>query len=159
MQETQEMQIWFLGLEDPPGEGNGNPLQYSCLEKNLMDRRTWWATFQRTSKSQIGLSNWACRPTEPSSFIPKAHWIYLFHHSFFLPSCVVDSSHRKFPFLVGTGFQEWEWAGHVVFPVNSGSFPGLGRLGGGGGMSSIWEPSAANRRDHLGPHISCNFVS
>ena len=26
-----------------PGEGNGNPLQYSCLE-NSMDRETWWAT-------------------------------------------------------------------------------------------------------------------
>ena len=26
-----------------PGEGNGNPLQYSCLE-NPMDRGTWWAT-------------------------------------------------------------------------------------------------------------------
>ena len=25
------------------GEGNGNPLQYSCLE-NPMDRGTWWAT-------------------------------------------------------------------------------------------------------------------
>ena len=31
------------GLEDSPGEGNGNPLQYSCLE-NLMDREAWWAT-------------------------------------------------------------------------------------------------------------------
>jgi len=26
-----------------PGEGNGNPLQYSCLE-NPMDRGIWWAT-------------------------------------------------------------------------------------------------------------------
>ena len=26
-----------------PGEGNGNPLQYSCLE-NPMDRGAWWAT-------------------------------------------------------------------------------------------------------------------
>ena len=26
-----------------PGKGNGNPLQYSCLE-NPMDRRAWWAT-------------------------------------------------------------------------------------------------------------------
>ena len=26
-----------------PGEGNGNPLQYSCLE-NSVDRGTWWAT-------------------------------------------------------------------------------------------------------------------
>ena len=31
------------GLERFPGEGNGNPLQYSCLE-NPMDRRAWWAT-------------------------------------------------------------------------------------------------------------------
>ena len=30
------------GLGRPPGEGNGNPLQYSCLE-NLMDRRSWRA--------------------------------------------------------------------------------------------------------------------
>ena len=26
-----------------PGEGNGNPLQYSCLG-NPMDRKAWWAT-------------------------------------------------------------------------------------------------------------------
>ena len=26
-----------------PGEGNGNPLQYSCLE-NPMNREAWWAT-------------------------------------------------------------------------------------------------------------------
>ena len=31
------------GLGRCPGEGNGNPLQYSCL-KNTMDRRAWWAT-------------------------------------------------------------------------------------------------------------------
>ena len=30
-------------LKRSPGEGNGNPLQYSCLE-NLMDRGAWWAT-------------------------------------------------------------------------------------------------------------------
>ena len=34
-----------------PGEGNGNPLQYSCLE-NPMDRGAWWATVQRVAKSQ-----------------------------------------------------------------------------------------------------------
>ena len=34
-----------------PGEGNGNPLQYSCLG-NPMDRRAWWATFHRVAKSQ-----------------------------------------------------------------------------------------------------------
>ena len=31
------------GLGGSPGEGNGNPLQYPCLE-NLMDRGAWWAT-------------------------------------------------------------------------------------------------------------------
>ena len=31
------------GLERSSGEGNGNPLQYSCLE-NSMDRRAWRAT-------------------------------------------------------------------------------------------------------------------
>ena len=33
------------------GEGNGNPLQYSCLE-NPMDRGTWWATVHKVAKSQ-----------------------------------------------------------------------------------------------------------
>ena len=33
------------------GEGNGNPLQYSCLE-NPMDRGAWWATVHRVVKSQ-----------------------------------------------------------------------------------------------------------
>ena len=32
-----------LGWEDPLGEGNGNPLQYSCLE-NPMNRGVCWAT-------------------------------------------------------------------------------------------------------------------
>ena len=36
-----ETWVWSLGREDP-GEGNGNPLQYSCLE-NSMDRGAWWA--------------------------------------------------------------------------------------------------------------------
>ena len=35
-----------------PAEGNGDPLQYSCLE-NLMDRGAWWATVYGVTKSQI----------------------------------------------------------------------------------------------------------
>ena len=38
------------GLGRSPGEGNGNPLQYSCLE-NPMDRGVWWATVWATSLS------------------------------------------------------------------------------------------------------------
>ena len=33
----------ILGTGRSPGVGNGNPLEYSCLE-NSMDRGTWWAT-------------------------------------------------------------------------------------------------------------------
>ena len=33
------------------GEGNGNPLQYSCLG-NPMDRRTWWLTVHRVAKER-----------------------------------------------------------------------------------------------------------
>ena len=39
------------GGEDPLEEGNGNPLQYSCLE-NLMDRGVWRATVREVSKSR-----------------------------------------------------------------------------------------------------------
>ena len=39
------------GFGRSPGEGNGNPLQYSCLE-NPMDRGAWWATVHGVAKSQ-----------------------------------------------------------------------------------------------------------
>ena len=39
-----------------PGEGNGYPLQDSCLE-NSMDRGAWWATLHGVAKSQTQLSN------------------------------------------------------------------------------------------------------
>ena len=44
------------GLGRSPGEGNGNPLQYSCLE-NLMDRGVWQATVHGVTKSQTQLSD------------------------------------------------------------------------------------------------------
>ena len=39
------------GLGRSPGEGNGNPLQYSCQE-NSMDRGTWQTTIHGVAKSQ-----------------------------------------------------------------------------------------------------------
>ena len=39
-----------------PGEGNGNPLQYSCLE-NPMDGVAWWATVHGVAKSRTRLSD------------------------------------------------------------------------------------------------------
>ena len=43
----QESRVQSLGQEDPPGEGNGKPLQYSCLE-NPMDGQ----------RSLVGYSPW-----------------------------------------------------------------------------------------------------
>ena len=50
----RETWVWSLGREKSPGEGNGNPLQYSCLE-NPMDRGGWRATVHGVAKSQTRL--------------------------------------------------------------------------------------------------------
>ena len=39
-----------------PGEGNGNPLQYSCLE-NSMERGAWWSLVHGVAESETRLSN------------------------------------------------------------------------------------------------------
>ena len=40
------------GLGRSPGEGNGNPFQYSCLE-NPMDRKIWWATYSSWDHKEL----------------------------------------------------------------------------------------------------------
>ena len=56
-----------------PGEGNGNPLQYSCLE-NPMDGGAWWATVHRVARSQKRLSDFTSLqvriPRLKSKFLP-----------------------------------------------------------------------------------------
>ena len=47
----------ITGLRRSHGGGNGNPLQYSCLE-NSMDRGVWWATVHQVAKNQTQLSDW-----------------------------------------------------------------------------------------------------
>ena len=44
------------GLERSPEEGNGNPLQYSCLG-NPMDSGAWWAVVHKVAKSWTQLSD------------------------------------------------------------------------------------------------------
>ena len=56
MQETLETLGSILGLGRAPGEGNGNPLQYSC-EENPMDGGAWWATAHSIDESQTRLSD------------------------------------------------------------------------------------------------------
>ena len=85
----QETWVQFLGWEDFPGEGNGNPLQHSCLE-NPMNRPAWQA------------SPWGCKvrddlATKPPpllllfplyicyTFCPIVLRYSIFHSFFFFP--------------------------------------------------------------------------
>ena len=45
------MWVQSLGQEDSPGAGNGNPLQYSCLD-DFMDRGVWCGTIHGAAASQ-----------------------------------------------------------------------------------------------------------
>ena len=75
-----------LGLERSPGEGNGNPLQYSCLE-NPMDREAWQTTAQRVAK-RVG-HDWATKHTRSVG----SHFLFLlasFQHKGVL---ILKSSH------------------------------------------------------------------
>ena len=51
----QEREGICVGIADS-GEGNGTPLQYSCLE-NPMDRGAWWAMVHGVAKSRTRLSD------------------------------------------------------------------------------------------------------
>ena len=54
--------------ERSPGEGNGNSLQYSCLE-NPMDGGAWWATVHGIPKSQTQVSEGAAANNSILDFI------------------------------------------------------------------------------------------
>ena len=84
----QGTQVWSMGWKDSPGEVNGNPLQYSCLE-NPMGRGAWRATVHGVAKSQTQLNELTfslfhfmqnssplkrtsvCFPSRPSPFLPR----------------------------------------------------------------------------------------
>ena len=68
------------GLERSPGEGNGNPLQYSCLE-NLMDRGAWWATVHGVAKSWTRLSDFTFTSSATWTLdnMPLIHWALFFY--------------------------------------------------------------------------------
>ena len=51
----QEIQVRFLGWEDALEGGNGNPLQYSCLE-DPMGRGAWQATVHRVARVRHNLA-------------------------------------------------------------------------------------------------------
>ena len=64
------------GLGRCPGEGNGNPLQYSCLE-NPMDRGAWWATIYGVTKSRTRLNDFTFTFNTYIWNLGRWYWWYL----------------------------------------------------------------------------------
>ena len=56
------------GLGRSPGEGNGNPLQYSCVE-NSMDRGAWQATVQGVAKSPNTTEHKCMWPVQSGKYV------------------------------------------------------------------------------------------
>ena len=94
----QETWVWSLGEEDSPGEGSGNPVQYSCLG-NPMGRGAWWATVHGVTKSWTQLSNWTTKNklevTQKSVLVckclknPGCHsWLHPYHQPLVNVSCL-----------------------------------------------------------------------
>ena len=93
-QQCDYTDILFLSLNNLngafyPGEGNGNPLQYSRLE-NSMDWGAWWATVHRVTKRRTRLSDfsssrsssgsgafYSLQPTPFSEWYQSSTWVIL----------------------------------------------------------------------------------
>ena len=86
----------ILGSGRSYGEGNGNPLQYSCLE-NPMDRGAWQATIHRVAKSWTQLSDWAQGRLSNINFLQ------------FWRLGILRSNCQKIQLLVRTHFLVWRW--------------------------------------------------
>ena len=65
IQEMQKSLVKSMGQEDTHGEGNSNPLQYSCLE-NPMDRRGWWGQKELDMTEHAQSSHTSGRVMPPS---------------------------------------------------------------------------------------------
>ena len=74
-----------------PGEGNGYPLQYSCL-LNSMDRGAWWATVDGVAKSQTQLNCWA-HTSDPISKYLLEKWIHVYTKDYW-------NFHTNFLFII-----------------------------------------------------------
>ena len=77
----------ITGLGRSLGIGNGNPLQYSCLE-NSMDRGAWWDTVHGVTNSQTRLIKWSHTHLFSRAAITKYHKLGgLNHRSLFFHNC------------------------------------------------------------------------
>ena len=111
------------GSERAPGEGNGNPLQYSCLE-NSMDRGAWWEPLvaqrspwgRRGHRVRHNWSDWVQHVGIPSFKLIWLFWDFFF---FFFPSLKNDrkSTGPELDLSCRTwSVSNWSWA--QCFPAS-----------------------------------------
>ena len=86
----QKTWVQSLGQKGPPGEGNSNPLQYSCLE-NPVDRGTWHAIVNGVAKSWMS----------PFAITTDDIWCHFskFCNSFLTIHCLFHSNATYFDFF------------------------------------------------------------
>ena len=160
----------ILRLGRSPGEENGYPLQYSCLE-NSMDRGAWWATVHGVAKSQTQLSdliiNWSIHFKCMYNWTKSQHycykiktappWVFLFRG----PKELWCSRTQRL------GFQHWVTGfdlGQVDFPSGF-QFPHLKNVGVGfsplhyvvlevGGLYN-WHSNLQRLVTHFGMSFQC----
>ena len=104
------------GLKRSSGEGNGNPLQYSC-QKNPMDRGAWWAIVHGVTKE-----------SDTTSWLNNSHHLEtgLYLICFVLREPMLASSNFFFPFE--TSWKIWMANDLRIFMVISIKFTRLHKL-------------------------------
>ena len=96
---------WILKSARSSGEGNGNPLQYSCQE-NTMDRGAWWATVHGAARSRTWLNDWAlhykkllevasAKYWEEKQETLVLNWHFLLFHQISIKACGIYYSRGK----------------------------------------------------------------
>ena len=141
------------GLRRYPGGGNGNPLQYSCLEK-LMVRGTWWTIVHRVANSRTWLSAEAQSSIETGSvqFSSVAQlcptlWLHgLQHARLACPSPTLGVYSNSYPFSQSChptiSFSVIPFSSHLQSSPASGSFL-MSQFFSSGGQNIGVSPSAS----------------
>ena len=102
-------ETWVQSLGRWPGEENGNPLQYFCLE-NPMDRGAWWATVPQSLRYNLAfggggvyVNSWWCTGIDlEENYVHRKVWREEGHERLFLKSSGYYGLCEKFSFLIAS---------------------------------------------------------
>ena len=99
------------GSRKSPGEGHGNPLQYSCLE-NSTNREAWWATVRGVTKSHTQLS-----------YCAQTHTLLL-PQTFFRPGSGIEPQLKHCSYFIQVQFYSMRGRSIIETDGTPGELPG-----------------------------------